>query len=97
MKVKNIAGTSNNPPTCDCDSWIDHWENYTKENRMRCHAKDCINPVEVGAHVQKSGSGDRTWHIVPFCKGHNNISPDTEIELKSDYQLAPAALLSSCK
>lgn len=95
--VKNISGTSDNTLQCDCDSWLEHWESNAGESLIRCFADNCLKPVEVGAHVQKFGSEDRSWYIIPFCRGHNAISPETEIKLKKDYKLIPAILQPSCK
>ncbi len=72
VKVKNIQGTANREPR-DSSTFKDHW--VVVKNRpwpMVCSSYRCYNLAEVGAHVQKVGSYDRHWYIVPLCKSCNN-------------------------
>ena len=70
MKVNNINGTSSN--TCKCGSWLKHWVKYSNASLpVYCVESTCTNAPEVGAHVQKDGSTDRSWYIIPLCKTHN--------------------------
>lgn len=70
MKVININGTREN--TCKCGSWLDHWKNYSRQSLPSyCPEAECREKPEVGAHVQKNGSTDKSWYIVPLCKTHN--------------------------
>ncbi|NOR44521.1 MAG: hypothetical protein GQ534_02960 [Candidatus Delongbacteria bacterium] len=75
MIVKNLKNTSDN--TCKCNSWIDHWERYTKNNAIFCSVQKCVDQAKVGAHVLKVSSTDKDWYIVPLCyscnKSDNNL------------------------
>ncbi|MBF4230609.1 MULTISPECIES: hypothetical protein [Vibrio] len=94
MKLKNLKGTSNN--TCHCNSWLDHWLEYSGANSLpsQCGEKSCLNSPEVGAHVIKVNSTDKKWYIVPLCKKHNK--EDEEFELYSSIKLAPALVSETC-
>jgi hypothetical protein len=70
MKVKNINGTRIN--SCTCGSWLKHWERYSDQSlSIFCAVLDCIQKPEVGSHVQKDGTDDDGWYIVPLCIAHN--------------------------
>ncbi len=70
MKVNNINGTSDS--TCKCSSWLEHWKKFSGQALSTyCAEKACIKKPEVGAHVQKDSSTDKSWYIVPLCKDHN--------------------------
>ena len=70
MKLNNINGTSSN--TCKCGSWLKHWEEFSKKSvPTYCPVTSCMQKPEVGAHVQKDSSTDRSWYIVPLCQKCN--------------------------
>jgi hypothetical protein len=70
MKVVNINGTSQN--TCKCGSWLEHWKKFSGQTISKwCSEEKCIKAPEVGAHVQKDSSTDKSWYIVPLCNDHN--------------------------
>jgi hypothetical protein len=70
VKVNNINGTSDTK--CKCGSWLDHWKNFSRQALpSSCPAKSCNQKPEVGAHVQKDSSTDRSWYIIPLCSTHN--------------------------
>ncbi|MGJ3350981.1 hypothetical protein AAZR23_16025 [Morganella sp. Je.2.23] len=94
MKVTNINGTSDHK--CKCDSWIKHWEEFSKQTADKCSVKGCSSDAEVGAHVQKSGSTDECWYIVPFCRKHNQSSEDAVLELNAGTDLEPANVSKTC-
>ena len=95
MKVTNINGTSEYD--CSCGSWLKHWEKFNSTGQSKpylCPA--CGSPfVEVGAHVQKFGSFDNKWYIVPLCKACNNKSNSTILDIGA-CALAPASRASTC-
>ena len=93
MKVKNLNGTSANK--CFCDSWLEHWKLFSKEPKNCCAVKDCSSAPEVGGHVQKDGSSDKDWYIVPLCKACNAKSNQT-LEIKDGINLAPANVSKTC-
>lgn len=64
-KVKNLNGTSDNRVPYGYDSWLDFWEKKSGKKAKEC--AHCSNGAQVGAHVQKADSNDRSWHIVPLC------------------------------
>jgi hypothetical protein len=69
MKVRNINGTSDK--TCKCGSWFDHWRYFSGQAITYCPVESCMDKVEVGAHVQKDSTTDKSWYIIPLCKKHN--------------------------
>ena len=95
MKVTNINGTSEYD--CSCGSWLKHWEKFNSAGQSKpylCPA--CGSPfVEVGAHVQKFGSFDDKWYIVPLCKACNNKSSSTILDI-GNCSLAPASRALTC-
>ena len=94
MRVSNINGTSTN--TCKCGSWLNHWKKYSgSQLPAYCPESTCVNKPEVGAHVQKEGSSDRGWYIVPLCSKHNAESGGS-IEIGS-IALASANVSTTCK
>lgn len=94
MKVTNINGTSKHK--CKCDSWIKHWEKFSKQTADKCSVKGCSSAATDGAHVQKSG-GTNSWYIVPFCHTHNTSPKNTVLELKDDSkQFVSANVSETC-
>jgi hypothetical protein len=94
MKVNNINGTSKS--TCKCGSWLDHWKNYSCQSLPTyCPEKTCHNKPEVGAHVQKDNSIDRSWYIVPLCTTHNAQTRGS-LELRDSIKLASANVAATC-
>ncbi len=81
MIVTNINGTSDN--SCSCGSWLRHWLKFnTGRQSIPTICPACKNNrVEVGAHVQKSESTDKSWYIVPLCKACNGKSADTKLDI----------------
>ncbi len=94
MRVNNINGTSQR--TCKCGSWLQHWKNYSGQNLPTyCPEKSCINKPEVGAHVQKDSSTDRSWYIVPLCTKHN-AATGKSLDLVDSIKLASANVEATC-
>jgi len=70
MKVKNINATRIS--SCLCGSWLEHWKKYSDQPlSIFCAVLDCVQKPEVGTHVQKDGTDDSGWYIIPFCPAHN--------------------------
>jgi hypothetical protein len=69
MKARNINGTSDKD--CVCGSWLKHWENLSSKAATSCSASSCSRIDLVGAHVQKEGTKDNSWFIIPLCTLHN--------------------------
>jgi hypothetical protein len=65
----NKTGTSDR--ICNCDSWSQHWLNYSNSGwPLVCAVEGChLRPV-LGAHVFLEP--DRDEFIVPLCSAHNN-------------------------
>jgi len=94
MKVNNINGTSDN--TCKCGSWLDHWKKFSGQSLPSyCSEKTCTGKPEVGAHVQKDGSTDTAWYIVPFCAKHNSETGKS-LEIVDSVKLASANVSQTC-
>lgn len=82
VKVKNLIGTSDN----NSKDWKQYWELKTGVKFNLCSNILCNNKAEVGAHVIKVDSTDKSWYIVPFCKKcnhplNNNTMMVTEFNL----------------
>lgn len=69
-KVKNIK--ENRDFSCKCESGLKVLETSSGTAAKYCAGKDCYNTIIVGAHVQKDGSADTNWYIVPLYKAQNN-------------------------
>ena len=94
MKVININGTSQN--TCKCGSWLAHWQKFSGQALSKwCSERNCIKAPEVGAHVQKDGSTDKGWYIVPFCDEHNKKT-GASLDLMDSATLVSANVSETC-
>ena len=81
-KVKNLRGTSDNPPR-NSKTWLEHWKDHAVKHAGYCHASDCHEFGRenlVGAHVIRCDSPDRTWYIVPLCRGCNQRTDEFMVE-----------------
>ena len=94
MKVKNIDCTGDD--TCACGSWLDHWKKFGDQPLPRyCTEAKCTQTPEVGAHIQKDGSPDNGWYIVPLCKAHN-AEKGRLLKISDAVQLVPANVSITC-
>lgn len=83
IKVKNVNGSSRFNCPSGYASWLDYWERKIGKTAYRCSAIDCRKFGRnnlVGAHVQKVGSFDRSWYIVPLCYGCNNRTDEFYVD-----------------
>lgn len=95
MFVQNLGGTSQK--RCYCDSWLDHWEEYSDGTRPRkCAVRKCWTLADVGGHVIINNSDDKKHYIIPLCKGHNNFSAGTIFEIDDSTPLAEANIAETC-
>ncbi len=69
--VKNINGTSDRTPN-NFYSWKDYWMSVKGYWPSKCAAYRCNHSADVGGHVIKVNSLDKSWYIVPICYLHNN-------------------------
>jgi len=93
MLVKNIKGTADR--TCNCGTWLAHWERFAGVRAMYCGVLSCLSEAEVGAHVVKEGGTDKAQYIVPMCKKHNAES-NKSIVLSSHIVMIPANISVTC-
>jgi hypothetical protein len=94
MRVSNINGTTDR--ACNCGSWFAHWRKLSGQSlSLCCPMQSCIEPPEVGAHVQKDGSRDRNWYIVPLCKTHNRETGKS-LDIDSRVKLVSANVSGTC-
>jgi hypothetical protein len=94
MKVNNINGTTGR--TCNCGSWLNHWKNFSGQTLSKyCYEEKCIQEPEVGAHVQKDSISDKSWYIVPLCKGHNGETGKS-LNLVDSVKLVSANVSDTC-
>ena len=78
-----------------CHSWLEHWCKFTGQDVPRyCAVKNCYNPPEVGAHVDKSDPWDAFYYIVPLCCKHSQYQG--ELDLESGTRLAVVERCFSC-
>ena len=93
MRVINIDG--GNGTTCQCGSWLDHWKRFGGQLPTYCPEEGCYRKPEIGAHVQKDGSADKTWYILPLCSAH--CARKGEVITVSDHvRLIPANTRETC-
>ncbi|MEZ8650343.1 hypothetical protein AB6D92_15305 [Vibrio splendidus] len=73
VKIKNANGTGNRK--CKCDSWLAHWEKYTKKTALTCCVKGCNAKATVGAHTTRPIAKNEDYkthpYILPMCSSHN--------------------------
>jgi hypothetical protein len=94
MKVNNINGTSQS--TCKCGSWLDHWRKFSGQALpSTCSELSCVNKPDLGAHVQRDNTTDRSWYIVPLCKSHNS-QIGRSINILDSTRLASANVATTC-
>lgn len=83
MIVFNVKGTSGEK--CSCESWLSHWEKFSKQRANKCCVMNCNNPPEVGAHIRIHNHPATDVYIVPMCHVHNQsvmgfgISPNINL------------------
>jgi len=94
MKVKNLGNTSDH--TCKCDSWLQHWENFSKHKSSECAVDGCNAKAEVGGHVQKIDENDAKWYIVPLCKPCNGRRGE-ELDVEDSTHLVSANVSETCE
>jgi len=92
MRVKNLNGTSQR--TCECGSWLKHWENFGEDIAIICSVVNCGGDAEVGGHVQKIGN-DNKWYIIPLCKSCN-AKFGQELNIDNDTKLVSANVSKTC-
>lgn len=94
MKVKNINDTR--VTSCPCGSWLEHWKKHSNQPlSIFCAVLDCIQKPEVGTHVQKDGSDDNGWYVVPLCTAHND-APYWSLYITESVALVSANVDRSC-
>lgn len=83
MLVKNLNGTGEKRPLCNCSSWLQHWNinRYPNKDYKAGYCRACKSKENLlGGHVIKKNSTDRREYIVPICSACNNIK-DKEFEV----------------
>ena len=94
MKVKNVNGTTDN--TCKCGSWLEHWKKFSGQALpASCRESSCTKGPDVGAHVQKDSSTDKSWYIVPLCKDHNGKTGES-LSIMDSSVLVSANVSQTC-
>lgn len=92
MRVSNAGGTSGS--NCKCGSWFDHWKKHSGQSRANCSVINCNSKCEVGAHVKKYDSFDRSLYIIPLCQDCNMASGSLEID--NSVKLVSANVNETC-
>ena len=72
IRVRNLNGTSDNKPPLGYTSLKEYWVRVKGYWPRYCAVYGCTDAPDVGAHVQKVDSYDKSWYIVPMCYLHNN-------------------------
>lgn len=94
MRVKNINGMCH--AMCRCGSWLAHWKYFGRPHLpLHCAEIMCFQEPELGAHVQKDGSLDDAWYIVPLCKKHSN-QIGASLTISDSVALVPANVSDTC-
>lgn len=80
IKIHNVTGSSRYPkPSTGEDSWLVYWEAH-KYPIIFFQCPGCGSWLTRdhfdGCHVQKYGSEDRSWYIIPMCDSCNHKTND---------------------
>jgi len=92
--VKNINGATGH--TCQCGSWLHHWENISGKRAGVCAEVRCGKLASEGAHVQKSRNHNASWYIIPLCQKHNAMRGG-ELEIVEYIPLVLANKQNTCE
>lgn len=66
MRVQIVGGSAQSE--CGCGGWLVHWQqNSGLSVPGHCPEFNCLNHVEVGATVEKAGTGEGKLFVVPLC------------------------------
>ena len=81
--------------TCNCGSWLKHWEKFSGQTTGFCQVNNCLNKDLVGAHVKYANGIDNNTIIYPICNAHNQ---STEImDVSDSYKLVSANKKETCE
>lgn len=93
MTVKNVPNTSG--LTCNCKSWLDHWEKFGGKKADYCVVNGCSEKATVGAHIKVLNDSNYTeTYILPMCQGHNQT--DKELIVRGGFPLVSADPKKTC-
>ena len=95
MKIRNVKGSSKISPKAPSGytSWRNYWESIFGQTleagkKYQCPAcKEWYTRDHFdGCHVQKVGSTDKKWYIIPLCDScnHTKDEPDADADLLID-------------
>lgn len=97
VKIKNEKGTSNR--SCNCNSWLAHWEKYSKSKAGKCAVSSCNEAATVGAHITRPAAQNEDYkthsYIVPMCSSHNSQHEET-FQSKSTLTFVWANVSKTC-
>lgn len=93
MKVINLQAASDS--RCNCDTWLDHWKNFSEQNISTCVVINCDNNAEVGGHVKQINIIRDNWYIIPLCKKCNNRRYDI-LDISESVIFVPANIAKTC-
>ena len=93
MRVKNLNGTTGN--VCTCGSWLKHWGNFSSQTANYCMVNGCSQKPEVGGHVQRDDSSDKSWYVVPLCKTCNG-KRGQDLDIFDGVVLVKANVAETC-
>jgi len=98
-RIKNINGTPLHTYSCNCDSWLQHWENNGGGQRPTfciISHPDCLGKATKAAFVQKANTSDDKWYLAPVCNAHYN-SPNTEFTVYDTWALIEVDPVAVCE
>jgi hypothetical protein len=79
---------------CGCVGRLDHWRRAMRYvGYPACSVSNCREMAILGAPVEKYGSDDRTWYIVPLCTTH---ASGEVLPIRDEAPLASAVVQRSC-
>jgi hypothetical protein len=93
LNIKNIQGPGDKG--CKCDTWLDHWDQFSGQSPIYCPVAECMNHVEIGARVQKDSPTDKGWYIVPLCRKHYAMQGET-LRVNDSLMLVSAKVSETC-
>jgi hypothetical protein len=87
MRVKNLNKAAQDKSSGG--SWLTHWEKHSGQNAWMCYVQGCIGRPSAGGRVQKDGSTDRGWYVIPLCATCNDKSGQ-DLEIWAEATLVSA-------
>jgi hypothetical protein len=92
MRVKKLLETPN--AGCRCGSWLQHWDNFSRQKANFCMVLGCDGKPEVGGLVCRETEPEQVC-VVPLCRSCA-AKVGTELDIVNTVNLVPVSLEDTC-